>query len=65
MLLPVVYPRRRASRSWSWCTCHQTGPSLLPEVFASRCAARVREPEDKEPVERRQWSGLRLRTIIC
>jgi len=25
-------------------------PSLLPEVFAPRCAARVREPEDKEPV---------------
>jgi two-component system chemotaxis response regulator CheB len=25
-------------------------PSLLPELFAPRCAARVREPEDKEPV---------------
>jgi len=25
-------------------------PSLLPEVFAPRCLARVREPEDKEPV---------------
>lgn len=25
-------------------------PSLLPEVFASRCAARVREPEDKQPI---------------
>jgi two-component system, chemotaxis family, protein-glutamate methylesterase/glutaminase len=25
-------------------------PSLLAELFASRCAARVREPEDKEPV---------------
>ena len=25
-------------------------PSLLPEVFASRCRARVREPEDKEPM---------------
>ncbi len=25
-------------------------PSLLPEVFASRCQARVREPEDKEPL---------------
>jgi len=25
-------------------------PSLLPEVFAPRCAARVCEPEDKEPV---------------
>ena len=24
--------------------------SLLPELFAARCAARVREPEDKEPV---------------
>lgn len=24
-------------------------PSLLPEVFAARCQARVREPEDKEP----------------
>jgi two-component system chemotaxis response regulator CheB len=25
-------------------------PSLLPELFAPRCQARVREPEDKEPV---------------
>jgi len=25
-------------------------PSLLPELFAARCAARVREPEDKDPV---------------
>jgi two-component system, chemotaxis family, protein-glutamate methylesterase/glutaminase len=25
-------------------------PSLLPEVFASRCQPRVAEPEDKEPV---------------
>ncbi|MEI9953517.1 MAG: chemotaxis protein CheB [Pseudomonadota bacterium] len=25
-------------------------PSLLPEVFAARCLARVREPEDKEPI---------------
>jgi len=25
-------------------------PSLLPEVFASRCAALVREPEDKQPI---------------
>ncbi len=25
-------------------------PSLLPLVFAARCQARVREPEDKEPV---------------
>jgi len=25
-------------------------PSLLVEVFASRCSARVREPEDKEPM---------------
>lgn len=25
-------------------------PSLLPEVFASRCSARVREPEDKQPI---------------
>jgi two-component system chemotaxis response regulator CheB len=25
-------------------------PSLLPELFAPRCAARVREPEDKEAV---------------
>jgi len=25
-------------------------PSLLPEVFAPRCEARVREPEDKEPM---------------
>ncbi len=25
-------------------------PSLLPELFAPRCAARVREPQDKEPV---------------
>ena len=25
-------------------------PSLLPEVFASRCLARVREPVDKEPM---------------
>jgi len=24
--------------------------SLLPEVFASRCSARVREPEDKQPI---------------
>ncbi|HEX3849460.1 MAG TPA: chemotaxis protein CheB [Polyangiaceae bacterium] len=24
-------------------------PSLLPELFAHRCAAKVREPEDKEP----------------
>ncbi|HEY4106278.1 MAG TPA: chemotaxis protein CheB [Polyangiaceae bacterium] len=24
-------------------------PSLLPELFAQRCAAQVREPEDKEP----------------
>ena len=25
-------------------------PSLLPEVFAPRCSANVREPQDKEPV---------------
>jgi two-component system chemotaxis response regulator CheB len=26
-------------------------PSLLPEIFARKCAARVREAQDKEPVE--------------
>lgn len=26
-------------------------PSLLPELFAGRCAVAVREPEDKEPVQ--------------
>jgi two-component system, chemotaxis family, protein-glutamate methylesterase/glutaminase len=25
-------------------------PSLLPEIFAARCQARVREPEDKQPM---------------
>ena len=27
-------------------------PSLLPELFAERCAVRVKEAEDKEPVQR-------------
>ncbi|HEX3849768.1 MAG TPA: chemotaxis protein CheB [Polyangiaceae bacterium] len=30
-------------------------PSLLPELFTARCAARVREPEDKEPVSGGIW----------
>lgn len=29
--------------------------SLLPEVFAPRCAARVREPQDKEPLSPGIW----------
>lgn len=29
--------------------------SLLPPLFASRCALPVREPEDKQPIERGVW----------
>lgn len=30
-------------------------PSLLPEVFAARCAAPVREPDDKQPITPGVW----------
>jgi two-component system chemotaxis response regulator CheB len=49
LLLPVV---PEASRIPIVIVVHlpPSRPSLLPELFSARCAARVREPEDKEPV---------------
>lgn len=48
-LLPVV---PRAARIPVVVVVHLSPnrQSLLPELFAPRCSARVREPEDKEPV---------------
>jgi two-component system chemotaxis response regulator CheB len=48
-LLPVV---PQASRIPVVVVVHLPGnrPSLLPAVFTQRCAARVSEPEDKQPV---------------
>ena len=48
-LLPVV---PRASRVPIVVVVHlpPNRPSLLPELFAARCAASVREPEDKQPI---------------
>ncbi len=48
-LLPAV---PRAARIPVVVVVHLPGnrPSLLPELFTARCAALVREPEDKEPV---------------
>jgi two-component system chemotaxis response regulator CheB len=48
-LLPIV---PRASRIPIVVVVHlpPNRPSLLPELFAARCAARVREPEDKQPI---------------
>jgi two-component system, chemotaxis family, protein-glutamate methylesterase/glutaminase len=49
LLLPVV---AEASRIPVVVVVHlpPNRPSLLPALFATRCAARVREPEDKQPV---------------
>jgi len=49
VILPAV---RRAARIPVIVVVHlaPNRPSLLPELFSARCAAIVREPEDKEPV---------------
>jgi two-component system, chemotaxis family, protein-glutamate methylesterase/glutaminase len=50
MLLSVIPPARHVS---FFVVLHipRERPSLLPELFASRCALPVREAEDKEPVQ--------------
>jgi two-component system, chemotaxis family, protein-glutamate methylesterase/glutaminase len=54
-VLSLLLPRLPAACNASLCAVihiPRERPSLLPALFAERCAVRVREAEDKEPVQR-------------